>query len=82
MKPVVMTVVYLLTLALMHRWLPEPYAAPLLVLIMGLIYYWIPPRPDVSYGRWAIRVVQWAIIAFIGMALYLLISKPPASIPR
>lgn len=82
MKPVVMTVVYLLTLSLMHKWLPEPYAAPILVLMIGLVYYWIPPRPDISYSRWIIRTAQWAIIAFIGMALYMLISKPPTNFPK
>lgn len=75
MKPIVMTVVYMLGLKVIHRWLPEPYAAALLVLVTGLAYYWIPPRPDRNYLKWTIWIAQWAAIVFIAMTLYTVISN-------
>jgi hypothetical protein len=82
MKPVVMTVVYLLGLSMLHKWLPEPYAAALLVLIIGLVYYWIPPRPHMGYLKWAIRIGQWATIVFIVMTIYTVISNHLSSFSK
>lgn len=82
MKPVVMTAVCLLALRIVHKWLPEPYGAALLSLIVGLVYYWIPPRPNMSYMKWTVRILKWVTILFMIMTLYTVINHHLSNSPN
>lgn len=75
MKPVVMAFCYFLGVGLTRALIPEPYAASLVTLLIGLTFYWIPPKPKMSYLRWAIRCLYIATSVFMIFTVYVVIKK-------
>ena len=61
---------FFIAIDFMRTWVPEPFATGLTIVLMGLAFYWVPPRPKTSYAQWAIRVSKWAILFFLARALY------------
>ena len=73
LKPVVLSVVFFLAIRPLRLWITEPYAISLLTLVLGLISYWIPPRPEMRYLKWIGWSLRVAAIVFIAMTVWLLV---------
>ena len=74
-KGVVLATVFFIGIRGLHRWISEPYASGLITFGLGVIFYWIPPRPRVSYHRWVLWSFRVAAAVFIVMTVVVLISS-------
>lgn len=73
LKPVLLSVVFFLAIRPLRLLISAPYAISLLTLVLGLISYWIPPRPEMRYLKW----IQWSLgvtaIVFIATTIWVLV---------
>ena len=74
-KLLLVSIGFFLTIDLMRSWIREPFATGLTVLLIGLAFYWVPPKPNTTFGEWFIRVVKWAILFLLARAAYEIIRK-------
>ena len=75
MKPVIMAFCYFASIGLLRTVVSELLAFPLVTLLIGLVFYWIPPRPRVSYTRWCLRYVYIATAVFMFFTVYIVVKK-------
>jgi len=59
-----------LAAAFLRRWISPVYAAALATFCLGLLVYLIPPRPNMSFGSWAVKVVQGTVLVLLAGLLY------------
>ena len=74
-KPLLLSVVFFLAIRPVRLWIGEPYAISLLTLALGVVSYWIPPRPHMSYFKWTMWSLRVAAIVFIAMTVWVLVFK-------
>lgn len=74
-KGFLFSIVLFLAIGFLRRWLSPPIAAALVTFCLGLIIYWIPPRPKMTFGRWLVKVVQWTVLLLLLGLVYSFVSK-------
>src|SRR5438034_11767476 len=79
-KLLLVTIVAVVLADGLATWIPGVLAAGITVFSVGLIFYWIPPRPKMTYGRWFFHLVKYAALALIALTVYKLLGKTLRSI--
>ena len=69
-KGFLFTIGLFLAAGFLRRWISPVYAAALVTFFLGLVVYWIPPRPNMSFGSWAVKVVQGTVLVLVAGLLY------------
>jgi hypothetical protein len=70
------TVALFLLAGFLRKWFPAIYVAGFLTFCLGLLVYWIPPRPAVPFRSWALKVLQWtALVILVGLLYTFLTSR-------
>ena len=75
-RGLLVTVALFLLVGFLKKSFPAIYVAGFLTLLLGLLVYWIPPRPAITFRDWALKVLQWtALVLLIGLIYYFLTSR-------
>jgi hypothetical protein len=69
-KLILVSIGFFIALDLMRAWVGEPFATGLTILLIGLAFYWVPPRPNTNYAQWVVRISKWAILFFLARTAY------------
>lgn len=59
-----------LAVSVLRRWFPAVYAAGFVTLCLGMLVYWVPPRPEMPFRNWALKVLQWTALVLLAGLLY------------
>lgn len=62
--------------------IPGPVAAFIGVISLGVIFYWIPPKPKMNYAKWLLHLTKYALFAGISLAVFMLLGHLVRSIAK
>jgi len=74
-KPWVLTVIAFILADWSAKWISVPLAAGLVVLLLGSLSYWIPPKPKMVYSKWILRMTAYAALTFALAGAYKLVRS-------
>lgn len=79
-RPLILATVIFLAVSAMRSLMRDPYASALAFFVVCSVFYWVPPRPNVTFGKWMLRLLTLTVFIFLAIEAYVLVRHDVQSL--